>query len=256
MSTNRYTQVGIDRLVRLVWLEKTAALVLAGNRAQDLKAILQEDLQEAFVSSKAEVRGSLDKTITILMKVWLTVPAELSQLQAAGLELLKTTSEHKQLALHWGMLMAGYPFWAAVAAQSGRLLKLQGTVAAAQVQRRVREQYGERETVARRVRYVLRSFLDWGVLKETGEKGVYELGPALQLDEPQLIAWLIQALLQAKENGAATLRELTDSPSLFPFCLAPIQAETLVATTPGIEVLRQGMDEALIMLANHERKKM
>jgi hypothetical protein len=44
------------------------------------------------------------------------------------------------------------------------------------VQRRVREQYGERETVSRRVHYVLRSFVDWGGLKETAEKGVYENG--------------------------------------------------------------------------------
>ena len=69
--------------------------------------------------------------------------------------------------------MAVYPFWSSVATQVGRLLRLQGSAAAAQVQRRIREQYGERETVARRARYVLRSYLDWGVLQETGAPGVY-----------------------------------------------------------------------------------
>jgi len=52
-------------------------------------------------------------------------------------------------------------------------LRLQGSAAAAHVQRRVREQYGERETVSRAARRVLRSYLDWGVLQETGAKGVY-----------------------------------------------------------------------------------
>lgn len=46
-------------------------------------------------------------------------------------------------------------------------------VAAAHVQRRVHEQYGERETVSRAARRVLRSFLDWGVLQETESKGIY-----------------------------------------------------------------------------------
>lgn len=248
MSVTRHTQIGIDRLVRLVWLEKTAALVLAGNHAKDIKQILQEDLQESFVSSNADVRGSLDKTITILIKVWLTVPADLKILQISGLELLKKTPRQDQLAIQWGMLMAGYPFWAAVAMQTGRLLKLQGTVAVAHVQRRVREQYGERETVARRVRYVLRSFLDWGVLKETQEKGIYEMGSLLRVDKPQLIAWLLRASLHAKGSGVASLKDLMDSPSLFPFKLDSIRAEVLVEATTEIDVLRQGMDEALIFL--------
>ena len=248
MSVTRHTQIGIDRLVRLTWLEKTAALVLAGNRAQDIKTILQEDLQTAFVSSRTEVRGSIDKTITILMKVWLTVPVELKPLKIDGIELLKNMPREDHRAIHWGMLMAVYPFWAAVATQTGRLLKLQGTVAAAHVQRRVREQYGERETVARRARYVLRSFLDWGVLVETKEQGVYEKGSTLRLNNPQLIAWLIRASLHAKESGVAPLRELIDSPSFFPFKLAPIQAERIATETAEIDVLRQGLDEELMML--------
>jgi len=69
--------------------------------------------------------------------------------------------------------MAVYPFWASVATQVGRLLKLQGSVAAAHVQRRMRESYGERETVSRRVRFVLRSYVAWRVLRETGAQGVY-----------------------------------------------------------------------------------
>ena len=248
MSITRHTQIGIDRLVRLAWLEKTADLVLAGNRVQDIKQILQEDLQESFISSNADVRGSLDKTITILIKVWLTVPADLKLLQISGLELLKKTPRQDQLAIHWGMLMAGYPFWAAVAMQTGRLLKLQGTVAAAHVQRRVREQYGERETVARRVRYVLRSFLDWGVLKETTEKGVYEQESSICIDETQLIAWLIRASLHAKGSGVASLKDLMDSPSLFPFHLAQIHADRLMEESSELGVFRQGLDEDLIML--------
>ena len=87
--------------------------------------------------------------------------------------------------------MAVYPFWSGVATQVGRLLRLQGSAAATHVQRRVREQYGERETVSRRARYVMRSYLDWGVLHETGTKGIYTAGSKLSVDDSRLIAWLI-----------------------------------------------------------------
>ena len=77
------------------------------------------------------------------------------------------------MLVHWCMCMAVYPFFGTVAEATGRLLHLQGTAAAAQVQRRVREQLGERETVSRAARRILRALVDWGVLVETVNKGIY-----------------------------------------------------------------------------------
>ena len=75
------------------------------------------------------------------MKVWLNVPGALEAVRDDGLDLLKSLPRKDQIVVHWGMAMAAYPFWAAVAGNTGRLLRLQGTAAAAHVQRRVREQY-------------------------------------------------------------------------------------------------------------------
>ena len=247
-NERRFSQIGIDRLVRLVWLEKTSSLVLAGNKAQDIKTILQDDLQTSFRSSRTDVRGSLDKTITILMKVWLTVPIELQSLQVDGLELLKQFPLCDHLAVHWGMVMAVYPFWAGVATQVGRLLRLQGSAAASHVQRRVREQYGERETVSRRARYVMRSYLDWGILQETGTKGIYTAGTMPAIDDYRLIAWLTEASLHARTNGMAPLKDLIDSPNLFPFRIKPIHAESLAATSFRLDILSYGLDDELVML--------
>ena len=248
MTRNRFTQIGLDRHVRLAWLEKVSSLVLAGNDSASIKSILQSDLQGAFRSTNTDVRGSIDKTITILLKIWLTVPSELASLRVDGLELLKRLPQHDHLAIHWGMVMAVYPFWSGVAIQVGRLLRLQGSVAAAQVQRRVREQYGERETVSRRTRYVLRSFLDWSVLQETGTKGVYKTGTTISVDDPQLTTWLIEAALHAREGGSAPLRDLLDSPSLFPFRLKTIQAESIKSASTRLHIFRHGLDDDLIIL--------
>jgi|ADurb_Gel_02_Slu_FD_contig_111_193404_length_2327_multi_3_in_0_out_0_2 hypothetical protein len=248
MTRNRFTQIGIDRFVRLAWLEKVSSLVLAGNDSASIKNILQSDLHGAFRSSNTDVRGSIDKTITILLKIWLTVPSELESLRIEGLELLKRAPRRDHLAIYWGMVMAVYPFWSGVATQTGRLLRLQGSASAAHVQRRVREQYGERETVSRAARRVLRSYLDWSVLQETGAKGVYSAGATLAIDDSRLIAWLAEAFLHARANGSAPLKDIIDSPSLFPFWIKPVHAESLVAASSRLDILHHGLDDDLVML--------
>jgi hypothetical protein len=255
MSTNRdrrFTQIGIDRVVRLKWLEKTASLVLAENDAVAVKKILREDLHEYFQTDKSTVRGSVDKSITVLVRIWIRVPSELEALRSDGITLLRQLPKKDHVAVHWGMTMASYPFWASVAGQVGRLLRLQSSVAAAHIQRRVREQYGERETVSRRVRYVLRSFVDWGVLCESGAKGVYSAGLPLSVDNIRLVSWLVEASLHARSNGSARLKDVVDGPDLFPFQIKPIFGEKLSTTSQRIELLRHGIDDELVMLSHHE----
>jgi hypothetical protein len=262
-ARNRRGQVGFSQRVRLEWLERIASLVLAGNEQPAINAVLQEFLKDKVSVGGDAERGNREKIISILMKVWLNVPHELGVLRADGLELLKRLPRSDRIAVHWGMVMAVYPFWAAVAAQVGRLLKLQGSAAAAHVQRRIREQYGERETVARAARRILRAYADWGVLAETGRKGVYRQGLSLTVNDSQLVSWLIEASLHARSNlsarghaqagGSAPLKELIENPSLFPFSLKQVTGESLIATSPRLELLRHGLDENLVMLRSNNR---
>ncbi|HON22461.1 MAG TPA: hypothetical protein PKV74_01695, partial [Syntrophales bacterium] len=94
---------------------------------------------------------------------------------------------------------------------------------------------------------------DWGVLQETGAKGVYSAGTILAVDDSRLIAWLAEASLHARVGGSAPLRDLIDSPSLFPFRIKPIQAEYVSAVSQRIDILRHGLDDDLIMLKTSPR---
>jgi len=245
---SRIAQIGIDRIVRLEWLERAAQLALAGNQPSTVKQNMVEFLAPSFPTSNPSVRGSLAKTVTILMNVWLSGPKELADLRKGGLELLRIKSGRDRLAIHWAMLMATYPFWGAVAGQTGRLLRLQETITAEQVQRRICEQYGERESVFRRVRYVLRSFIAWGILQETETKGIYRRGLTLSIDDPKLIALMIEAVLHANSNGSTRLTDLLESTSLFPFHLKRTAAESLLMASPRLECIRHNMDDELVML--------
>ena len=246
--SRRPNQIGFSQRVCLGWLERTANLVLAGNDKAAVNDALQELLKDKVsVGGQAE-RGNREKIITILMKVWFTAPTGLESLRTDGLELLKHVPRREHMAVHWGMVMAVYPFWSGVATQVGRLLRLQGSAVAAHVQRRVREQYGERETVSRAARRVLRSYVDWGVLSETGAEGVYGAGRSFAIDDPRLIAWLVEACLHARSNGSAPLKDVLESPSLFPFRLKPAGAERLLAASANLNIIRHGLDDNLVML--------
>lgn len=244
----RASQIGIDRIIRLDWLEKTANSVIAGNTKTSINEMLQDLLRDNLSGGKPGVRGSREKTITILMKIWLTVPRGLGLLRDEGLQILQELPRKERIAVQWGMALAAYPFWGAVAAHTGRLLRLQGTAAAAHVQRRIKEQYGERETASRSAQRVLRSFINWNVLNETNEKGVYVRGNRYSIIDPGLISWLVEASLHARANGSAAIKDLLNGPSIFPFHLAHVSAEHLVSLSPRLELLRHGLDDNLVML--------
>ena len=244
----RKTQIGFSQRIRLEWLEQTTNLLLAGNDKTAIDDSLQDLLKDKVSVGGKSVRGNREKVITILLNTWLKVPSELETLRDEGLEILQGLARKDRIAVHWGMALAAYPFWGAVAAHTGRLLRLQGSAAAAHVQRRVREEYGERETASRAARRVLRSFIDWGVLNETRDKGVYAPGKQYSVEEPRLIAWMAVASLRARTNESAAMRDLLNSPSIFPFRLAHISAEQMMSVSPCLDILRHGLDDDLAIL--------
>jgi hypothetical protein len=46
------------------------------------------------------------------------------------------------------------------------------------------------------------------VLSETVTKGIYHPGMLLDIDDPKLLGWLIEAMLRARGNGSVPLKEL------------------------------------------------
>lgn len=241
-------QIGFSQRVRLEWLEQTASYVLAGMSEAEVNDSLQELLRpKVSVGGNAE-RGNREKIITILRRVWLSTNDEYTQLRQRGLSLFQKCRRSEHLVLHWGMATAAYPFWGAVAEAAGRLLNLQGSVTAAQAQRRLRERYGERETVARAARRVIRCFIDWGVLLESQTKGSYLPGSRITVDRQELAGWLIEALLHSMASKRMPVDAALKSPSLFPFALPAMSCDQLLSSATGIEAIHRGLDSDVIAI--------
>ncbi|WP_085440108.1 hypothetical protein [Magnetofaba australis] len=248
-------QIGFSQRIQLDWLEKTANLVLAGMDRKEITQQLQEHLQGELSVGGTAQRGNREKAISILLRIWLTGRPEWPFIREQGLELLRTTPARQHIAIHWGMSMAAYPFFGSVAEATGRLLHLQETVGSAQIQRRLRERFGERETVFRAARRILRVFADWNILEDTQTKGMYQLkGGKTPLQNDSIAAWLLTTRLALGDGQPESLRSLVNHPCFFPFQMrAPSIGE--LGSFDGMLISHHGIDNEAVLslqsLNNH-----
>jgi len=242
------SQVGFSQRIRLEWLEYTAQLVLKGRDASEIEPSLQDLLRNKLSVGSSAERGNRAKAITILKKIWVAPPEPVEFLRDEALEYLSAWDLSDHLVLHWCMAMAAYPFWGQVADAAGRLLRLQGVATIGQVQRRMREQFGERETVARATRRVVRSFVDWGVLRDGEQKGTYSAGITQSVDRVEAVLWVLKGLLVSSSAGGLQLSSMFLSPSLFPFHVVRVSWQD-VERDRDLLILHRGIDGELVALA-------
>ena len=244
MGTKRRT-IGFDRKIKLAWLDATADWAAQGLSVTDIRTRL-EQLLEGKVAGVG-THSARGKTITVLLHIWVLVPDSLVPLRDDGLALLRDRSGRDRWPLHWGMGVATYPFFRDVAATTGRLLTLQGTAALSQITMRMAEAWGERSTVTRAIQRVIRSLVQWGVLKETTERGVFSATPRIEVTNGDgTSSWLVEAGISNCDHPTRLLRSLLASSAFFPFALRLSPRE--LASSPRLEVHRQGLDEDVVML--------
>lgn len=112
----------------------------------------------------------------------------------------------------------------------------------------MKEQLGQRETVARAARRVLRSFHDWGVLEAAGSKGVYAQGSPTCIFEASLVGWMMEAYLLSVKEGRASPKAIVENPSLFPFDFKN-GAALMASLNRRLDVTRHGLDQDLVSLS-------
>ena len=242
---NKYEKLGIKQVVRLEWFEKTVALVRSGMTIAEIRKELNEYLSTRKQSGGQGTRG--EKTYGMAISVlapWFSPSADLVEFRD---ELLKYT-ESQQLPLHWALVSAAYPFWFNVATHVGRLLNLQEQITQRQIFSRLSEQYGDRETVARNARYTVRSFVAWGVLKDSKTRGCYEKGLVMDLPNQNVASLMLEAGLRSTPEGKSALGVLLNSPGFFPFRFPMITGDFLLLNNSRIDVVRYGSGDELLTI--------
>jgi hypothetical protein len=181
------------------------------------------------------------------MKIWVSPDPELIPFREASLAFLR---EHPSMAraVHWGMISAVYPFWFNVARQTGRLLALQDQVTQTQIINRLKEQYGDRQTVSRYARYVVRSFVACGALKDSKAKGCYERAAPLRIADANMAILMFESALLATPEARGALGLLLKNPAFFPFQLPVMTGDFVSQRSDRIDVVRYGLDDELLKL--------
>lgn len=236
--------IGFDRELKLKWLNTTVDLVLQGLTEKEILARLKDILEGELTDGGT--RGAKGKTITVLLRIWIKVPDIVKPLRDDAVRLIRQPDSNR-LVLHWGLCLASYPFFAFVAETIGRLAKLQGNFSPIHIQRRAKEQYGERETVTRSVNRIIQSLADWGVIKETNEKRIFEIEKPLPIKNNSYKRWLIEAVLVSSGKNSAPLKAIVNHSSLFPFNIT-FSNPRLVEESERLELFHYGLDEEIVTL--------
>ncbi len=190
------TDIGFGKKVRVVWLDSALVHVAAGQSFDEVKADLAKEIAANNPGPEA-----IRKVQAALKRVWFTPPDYCQALRDDALRLYrKHNAPATRLLLHWGMCITAYPFIGTVAETLGRLLKLQNEAHIGDVERRIREQYGERAFVKRITQYDISSFLDWGVVAETKQRGVYKSTKLIRPHNGEQLAWLAEAVMISRDR--------------------------------------------------------
>ncbi len=137
------------------------------------------------------------------------------------MEIYRAERNHELLALHWGMALASHPFFAKVADCIGRLLKLHGEFTAVQINRRLKEQLGDRASILRATEAVLQTMVNWRVISESAErKRTFVGGRHLAVTSTLMSMFVLEASVRA---SGRTLNLNESSNLTFPFKLAPLR---------------------------------
>ena len=92
----------------------------------------------------------------------------------------------------------------------------------------------------------MRAYIDWGVLRETEDKGLYRGAAKRTIEDVPLTLWTIKAMLFATDDTPRPASTLLRGPHLFPFELALPSFRNLETCT-ALELSRHGLDQEVLL---------
>lgn len=230
-------------------MDYVVKMMLADLNEKEIRAELDEYLSTQKQSGGIGERGKKSYIMAFgTLASWFAPSKDLAPFVKRVFELIQNENPINWLPYHWAVISVSYPFWLNVAKQIGRLFNLQNQVRQAQIISRLKEHYGDRETVSRCAIYVIRSLVAWGVLDDTKQRGYYEQPEPIQITDPNLAILLYESLLHTERDGKATLEVLKNNPALYPFKLPALSGDYISSQSKFIDVFRYGLDEELLIL--------
>ena len=244
MSMSNRKTIGFDRTIHSEWLDAAVARVAREEPSEATRKFLWDFLED--VEPGTTNNSGRGKTLTVLTRIWVSVPPRAEPLKQAVLKSITSSSGEQRVGIHWAMVAGTHPFFFDVATNVGKLIKLHGMANRTQIKRRMTEAWGDRSTLERTIQHVLRSIAQWGLLYPGTEHGSL-IGPAQRIHVDEEVGQLlVHSVLLGQGNGLP-FSQLVDHPALFPFVL-PITSRSLMQNSI-FRVQRQGDQSDFVELA-------
>jgi hypothetical protein len=229
--------IGFDRYVELDWCRESFEVALGKKTAEQLSELVGHALK-----GKESQRKALD-----ILKRFSTKPfPELNNFVSRGLKIYESGDYTNTLPIAWGCAIASYPFFGFTAQTTGRLFSLHGDCSIKEIQRRMAENYGDRNGIERAVARVLQTQSKWGVFERDESKKRIWAKPQINILDEHLTTWLVESAIRfsGKPLPLVTIHTL---PLLFPFKFKASLAY-VISNSPNLELRSEGSDKQIVAL--------
>ena len=202
-------KVGLSRVIKPHWLDKTVEFLLQGEDEVSIKEKLND-----YLSFEIHSATNLRKTREILLNVWVKPKKNAPVIHQLALDAYKSDKTDKT-ALNWAMILLAYPVFYDVTCRIGKIGMIQDTFTSAWLKEKLTETWGDRTTLFYSCEKILQTLKELGVI-EAQKPGVFEIKKR-RINDETTISVLLLSLLALNRQAYYEVLDIANNPSFFPF---------------------------------------
>lgn len=201
--------VGLSRNLKLPWLNEVVRLYAEGLDDNQIKEKLNE-----YLSFEIGSPTVLRKTREILMNIWVYENDYTAALRDEALRLFQKDSDYA-LPVHWCMMLAAYPVFQDMCRLIGKIGEFEETITTKQIKQKLFDEWGERSTLYHSSDKLISTLKALEAL-DSEKTGVYSIKKH-EFSKPEIVNFLLCAMMKIDDAGYYSLLDLENSVYLFPF---------------------------------------
>jgi hypothetical protein len=223
----------LDRGLTIEQLEIARDIARADPNPATNRRSLTMALRDIVSEQEAE-----NKTKKCLTRVWLNPPQDAVEMIAWALN--ASIPRGATPLLHFGALLATFPFVGTVARVVGQYIKTEGAANAQAVRSDVRRTYGDRSSVDVAARKAYTTLRNIGVIHQE-KQTLLPVEPSLVLPE-ELTGWMAHALMLTRSAEAIPFSSMTTAPELLGVRVSSVRPTSY----PLVEIHNSARGEPLL----------
>lgn len=221
MSAGGSIGMVLDRALNVDLLDVALRVATEHGDTDDARQLLTVALRDFVTPQEAE-----NKTRKVLTRVWVVPPTSAQAMIRWGISHQHEMTDRR--ALHFGALLATFPFFGSIAAAVGRQIHIDGMADRKSLRAFARATFGEREFIDAGASKSLATMRNLGLLGGSRD-GPYRVSDRLALP-PAFSSWFLHALALTRQVESVRVTELSRA-----FELACVDAEPTALPYPLLE---------------------